>query len=180
MKKLNFCKPDSSASFSWQSLDGGESAGVWACALRSGVVEREPGPCRALPGLPAKTYLLTESGWEGATALGREPWDKLYLLFSLPSGQLCSTHHILGSSAPEVHSGAKNRLCLDTLGLRLETRTAVTKHCHSCKRASRPPCHGNSCQPREGGRVGGFMPTLSAVLMMLQSRSHVKCKGMKL
>lgn len=46
--------------------------------------------------------------------------------------------HFLGSSTPEVHSGAKNRLCLDTLRLQLETWTAVTK----------------CCQPRKGGSLG--------------------------
>lgn len=35
--------------------------------------------------------------------------------------------HFLGSSTPEVHCGAKNRLCLDTLKLRLETRKAINQ-----------------------------------------------------
>ena len=135
-------------------------------------------------GLPARHTCSPESGGGSATApRGRELWDKLNLLFSIPSGQLCPAHHILGSSAPEVHSGAKNRLCLDTLGLWLETRTEVTKHCHSRRGGlsaslSRQltPTHAN-----QGGRQGrGFVPLSADGETDAQSRSHVKCKGTKL
>ena len=132
-------------------------------------------------GLPARHTCSPESGVGSATAPpGRELWDKLYLVFSLPSGQLCPAHPLLGSSAPEVHSGAKNRLCLDTLGLRLETRTAVTKHCHSCKEGLSASL-SRQLMPAQGGRQGrGFVPLSANGKTDAQSRSHVKCKGMKL
>lgn len=110
---------------------------------------------------------------------GREPRDRLYLLFSLPSGQLCPAHQILGSSEPEVHSGAKNRLCLDTLGLRLETRTAVTKRCHSCK-GGLSASLSRQLTPAQGGRQdSGFVPLSADGETDAQSGSFVKCKGMK-
>ena len=144
-------------------------------------MEREPGPCPAL-WASSQTYLLPRI-WRGkrdAPPPGMELWDKLNLLFSVPSGQLCPAHHILGSSAPEVHSGAKNRLCLDTLGLRLETRTEVTKHCHS-RKGGLSASLSRQLTPTQGGRQGrGFVPLSADGETDAQSRSHMKCKGMKL